>query len=224
MSIRIQTPTPNLARSLAFYQQLGFVRISEAPIIVSDGQIQIEINPAPTARAGIVIETANREALVRQLPAGSHVKQGEQDVILMAPSGTRVYLRQPVTLPAPPAISPSLLGKCVGVSLESVDMKGSHAFWTALDFVAETDGSAGWMPIQRDGFDISVLGAEMCPHLFVNPSLTYFNGTDNQQIIARLQAQGVPIWQEVRSLNPEGPLENVVLHDPGDLGILLFND
>lgn len=224
MPIRIQTPCIDLEQSLAYYERLGFVRISQDPVIVSDGQIQIEINPEPSARTGIVIETADREALVKKLPTGGHIKQGKKDLILMAPGGTRVYLREPAGRIAMQEIAPSLLGKCVGISLESVDMLGSHDFWTALGFEAQTDGSGGWMPLNREGFEMSVMAVEMCPHLFLNPSLTYFNGKDSQQIIARLQEKGVPIWQEVRSFNPEGPLENVILQDPGGLGIFVFND
>ena len=45
----------------------------------------------------------------------------------------------------------------------------------------------------------------MCPHLFFNPSLTYFNGKEgNPKVITAVRDAGIPITEEITHFNREG--------------------
>jgi hypothetical protein len=63
-----------------------------------------------------------------------------------------------------------------------------------------------------------------CPHLFFNPSLTYFNGKNNLQIIENIRKSGVDITEEITVFNKEGIVDNVILRDNGGLGFFIFSD
>ena len=68
------------------------------------------------------------------------------------------------------------------------------------------------------------MGPCCCPHLFFNPSLTYFNGGQNLPVIKAIREAGIPIAEEITHFNEEGVVDNVVLRDPGGLGMFIFND
>ncbi len=63
-----------------------------------------------------------------------------------------------------------------------------------------------------------------CPHLFFNPSLTYFNGKNNIDIIAKIRALNISITEEITHFNKEGKVDNIIIRDPGGFGFFLFND
>ncbi|MFK8104239.1 MAG: hypothetical protein AB8G15_17055 [Saprospiraceae bacterium] len=63
-----------------------------------------------------------------------------------------------------------------------------------------------------------------CPHLFFNPSLSYFNGKENLAIITELRARKIPLTEEITFFNPEGIVDNVIVRDPGGLGFFVFSD
>lgn len=75
-----------------------------------------------------------------------------------------------------------------------------------------------------DGFVISLMKPFSCPHLFFNPSMTYFNGKDNLAVIRKIREAGIPITQEITAFNTEGIADNVILRDPGGYGFFVFND
>ena len=63
-----------------------------------------------------------------------------------------------------------------------------------------------------------------CPHLFFNPSLTYFNGAKNLSIIQQIKTLQIPITEEITHFNKEGIVDNIIIRDPGGLGFFLFSD
>ena len=68
------------------------------------------------------------------------------------------------------------------------------------------------------------MAANSCPHLFFNPSLTYFNSGRNPEVIAGIRAAGIPISEEITIFNKEGRVDNIIIRDPGGYGFFLFND
>ena len=65
----------------------------------------------------------------------------------------------------------------------------------------------------------------MCPHLFFNPSLTYFNGKENNpKVIKRLRELKITITEEITHFNDKGIADNVIICDPGGYGFFIFND
>jgi hypothetical protein len=64
-----------------------------------------------------------------------------------------------------------------------------------------------------------------CPHLFFNPSLTFFNGKENNpKVIQKIRDLNIPITQEITAFNEEGLVDNIIIRDPGGLGFFVFND
>ncbi len=221
----IVTPTPRLDRSLDFYRRLGFTQFVEENL-VGDGQVVIEIESKRHARAGIRLEVDDVAAVVAELETIGRVYRLGDTPIAIAPTGTWVYLSPVAEHPAGGELPRSTLGRCVGLSLESPDMDTSDAFWRLLGWHV-SDGSIddGYVSYKHaTGLDVTIMLPLACPHLFFNPSLTYFNGAENVEVIRRIRAADVPITQEITWFNKTETVDNVILRDPGGYGFFVFND
>jgi hypothetical protein len=225
----IQTPTPAIKQSKDFYQRLGFTTISEEPYRVSDGKVVIEVNPDRFTRAGVVLYRDSWAGTVVALRQLVPVIQTDTGYLLDDLSGTRISLieaeRGPVNTENNHSPS-SIIGNFAGLSLEVIDIADAVKVWELLGF-EKTMGSAekGWVSYQNeDGLGISFMKPNMCPHLFFNPSLTYFNSGKNLEVIEKIRAVGVPITEEITVFNEEGIVDNVILRDPGGYGFFVFND
>ena len=229
MKMLIQTPTNNLNHSLEFYRKLGFQHVDQDDLqMVSDGKALISINPQRTARAGVRIFADNWEDTVSTLRGLTEVVDTDSGYLFADPSGMWVYLE---TGPAPELpdlsnVSPSILGNYMGVSLESIGFDKSLDIWKLLGFKVQMGAAEqGWIALgNEEGFGISLMKPMMCPHLFFNPSLTYFNGGNNLEVIANIRAAGIPITEEITQFNKEGIADNVIIRDPGGFGFFVFND
>lgn len=225
----IHTPTPNLSQSLAFYQKLEFNVLShEQPLLVSDGKAIIEINPDRYARAGVKVLCEEPAELVAKLRQVTHVEEFDKECLLDDPSGVRIYIPKAFPdfdLPEPQE-SFSKLGKFAGLSIETAHMSRSSAIWQILGF-DKIVGSPeqGWVSqTNAYGLTVSFMKPNTCPHLFYNPSLTYFNGSKNLEVIGDLRHLGIPFAEEVTVFNDQGIVDNVIIRDPGGYGYFLFND
>ncbi|WP_372369813.1 VOC family protein [Candidatus Uabimicrobium sp. HlEnr_7] len=225
----IQTPTNNLENSIEFYKKLDFKIISgNSSTLVSDGKAFIEINPDRFARAGLKLFKNSWKEEVAQLEKLTHVTHSEKTYILSSPSGTWVYL---VEGGAPTndhlqEKSFGLTGNFQGLSLETTDIKRSVDFWHIFGF-AKTMGDIeqGWMSLAGDdGMTISLMKPLCCPHLFFNPSMTYFNGKENMAIIEKIRQIKIPIVEEITHFNKEGIVDNIIIRDPGGFGFFIFSD
>jgi hypothetical protein len=82
-----------------------------------------------------------------------------------------------------------------------------------------------YMSLDLDGFSINLMKPNICPHLFFNPSFTFFNGKEgNPKVIAKVRELGIPIAEEITHFNKEGIVDNIIIRDPGGFGFFLFND
>ena len=229
MQTIIQTPTPNLSESLHFYQQLNFKALSgDHPNIMTDGQVTILVNPDRFARLSIHLFKENWSTTLKllRLQDSYSLTKVTQGHLLSDPNGVQVYLST-INYPIPSAnLTPAIVGTFAGVSIETTDLKSSIHFWQTLGFHLKA-GSAeqGWLTFSNGGaVDISIMKAGSCPHLFFNPSLTYFNGKNNLAIIDKIKALSIPITEEITHFNKEGIVDNIIIRDPGGLGFFIFND
>ena len=228
MTTVIHTPTNQLANSVTFYEQLGFRRVvHEKLVLFTDGKALVEINPDRFARAGIKFYGASWREEVARVRAETAVTELEGGYVFSDPSGVWLYLMEwePEVdfTPAEPAFS--VLGNFAGLSLETTDFSRSAALYESLGF-SKTMGSfeQGFAAFQLDDFGLSLMRPLACPHLFFNPSLTYFNGGHNLPVIERIRALGIPIAEEITQFNKEGIVDNVIIRDPGGYGFFIFND
>lgn len=224
----IQTPTPDLTTSLGFYQKLGFQQLSDSELnLVSDGKVLVEINPDRYARASIKLFRANWETTFQELESLTTIQPIAGGYLFSDPSGTWVQLLTTIkeTPTLPTNMSP-VPGNYMGVSLEVIDMEGTIKIWSILGF-KQTMGNPdqGWVTLaDASGFSVSIMRANMCPHLFFNPSLTYFNSGGNLPIIQEIRDLKIPITEEITHFNQDGIVDNIIIRDPGGLGFFIFND
>jgi len=228
MNTYLQTPTPRLRDSLDYYAKLGMTRIANHPNpMLTDGSMILEINPDRYARAGVKIYRDSWEEVLPGIQALTAVTPNENGYALGDGTGAWIYLR-----PGPPpaleisGAKPSILRNFAGLSLETTDLNRTAAIWQAVGFT-DSSGSPdqGWMALRNpDNFVVSLMRPQTCPHLFFNPSLTYFNGKDNLAVIQKVRDLGIPIAEEITYFNKEGVVDNIILRDPGGLGMFVFND
>lgn len=230
MQTLIQTPTNDLRQSLDFYRRLEFKVLSAAdPVLVTDGKALIEINPDRYARAGVKLYGENWDAIVSRLMGYTQVTTMENGYLLADSSGAWIYLiNGALAVDFQPAAAPySALGGFAGLSLETTDMKRSEAIWKTLGFTVKHGGAeSGWVLLENgDGFAVSLMRPFSCPHLFFNPSLTYFNGKEgNPKVIQKIRDLGIPIAEEITHFNEQGEVDNIIIRDPGGYGFFIFND
>jgi hypothetical protein len=119
-----------------------------------------------------------------------------------------------------------VLGNFVGLSIESVDIAKSTEVWKELGFKINGAPEQGWVScINDDELTINIMKPFMCPHLFFNPSLTYFNGKENNPVVIQeIRNLKVPISEEITHFNDKGIVDNIIIRDPGGYGFFIFND
>ena len=227
MQITIHTPTNSLQESLDFYRKLNFRQISDHPVLLTDGIALIEVNPDRFARAGVKLRKQtwkDEVALLEMLTVCTKTSDG---YLLGEQSGTRIYLaeEEPELNFIPEEKSFGSTGQFAGLSLETTDLKRSGAIYEALGF-SPFGGSpeAGYVSLTLDGFAIHLMRPLSCPHLFFNPSMTYFNGANNLSVIEAIRKSGIPIAEEITHFNKSGIVDNIIIRDPGGYGFFLFSD
>lgn len=209
MNACIQTPVANLESTLNWYRAAKFVESTHnETTYFTDGAVLIRVNPAPTARPGIVL----------------FGQDDSKAPLTASPSGVWVY-REPTAAPSQPPADNSLFGTCKGVSIEAMDPVAEASFWSGLGFELRAgDPENGWASYSGHGMGLSIMGPNFCPHLFYNPGLTFFNSGQNLEVIANLREAGIELTQELTCFNDNGEVDNAVVRDPAGLGFFVFND
>lgn len=225
----VTTPTNKLENSIDFYEKLGFKKVDAGgQHLYTDGKVIVQIDPERHARAGIRLyksSWASELDAVGSLAAVNKIKDG---YLLSDASGVWIYLveSEPAFNAETAETSFSALGNFSGLSLETTDMKRSADIYKALGFsVVFGDDTKPYMSVAWNEFAISLMKPNICPHLFFNPSMTYFNGKEgNPKVIAKVRGLGIPIAEEITHFNKEGIVDNIIIRDPGGFGFFLFND
>lgn len=227
MQTIVHTATNNVSESITFYSRLNFRKISKDPFLFTDGKVLIEINPDRFARPGIKLIKKSWQSIVSELEKLTAVTKIESGYLLSDASGVWIYLiesNNEIDVKQE-SESFSVLGNYAGISLESTDINRSIQLWEILGFT-QTAGSPenGYIVLDYNGFSISVMKALACPHLFFNPSMTYFNGKNNPEIIKKIRSLNIPVTEEITQFNKEGIVDNIIIRDPGGFGFFIFND
>lgn len=224
--IIVQSPAPDLTASKHYYTRLGFVpQDIEGRLFVSDGSALIWLNPNKSARAGLVTWSENLSELHQHFVDQPHIRTDEY-LLVGDPSGvwTTIYAGSAPELPMPAPCG--ILGTYAGVSLETISIPDSARHYELLGLVPSMGlPTDAWMSLTHpSGFGLSLMKPNSCPHLFFNPSLTYFNSGENLAVIDNIRAQNIPIIEEITEFNEAGIVDNVIIRDPGGLGFFIFND
>ncbi|MEN0064614.1 MAG: hypothetical protein AAGA48_20865 [Myxococcota bacterium] len=224
----VSSPARDRAASLEYWTRLGFAVRSDTDdhCVVADAGITLVLDPRPFARPALGLMGSDWDARVPALRELTGVMETDYGFLTSDPSGAWIELRREFNHGSGEPAGSSALGTFAGMSLEMVDVVRGRALYEALGFVhTKGDLEQGWVSLAHpEGLTVSLMKPFACPHSFVNPSLTYFNGGNNPSIIADLRARGVPFAEEVTVFNDQGEVDNVILRDPGGLGVFVFND
>ena len=226
----VLTPTPDLQKSLDFYKKLNYKVLSDSdPAVVTDGNVVIQINPERQARAGVRLYKADWSKELDAVKEYTQAIEKDGEFVLADPSGVYVYLstEEPTDWDDAQEDVEAIPGKFMGLSLESLNFEQSVGFWQALGFEQSTGAAdQGWIVLSNgSAVGISLMKSGMCPHLFFNPSFTYFNGKENNpKIIEKIRKSGVEITEEITAFNEQGIVDNIIIRDPGGFGYFIFND
>lgn len=229
MPITINTPTNDLKQSKAFYSALNFIALSaSAPVAFTDGTFIVEINPDRFARAGLNMYKDSWASEVAALKQKTTIRKTEEGFLLNDLNGCWIYLKESA-FPfndLPEEQMETLSGNFSGISMESSDIEKSLAIWQTLGFEIKMGGpDKGYVVLAHaDGFGLSLMQPMTCPHLFFNPSMTFFNGKDNLNLIAKIREAGIPITEEITHFNKEKIVDNIIIRDPGGYGFFVFSD
>lgn len=229
MKAIIHTPTNKIENSYSFYEKLGFKVISkEKPVLVTDGKAIIEVNPDRFAREGIKLFKTSWAQEVPKLKELTVLIKLPNGFLFFDPSGIAIYLIESdfnFKLSSSDS-SYSALGNFAGLTLETADISRSFMIYEILGFTknmgAVEKGFVGL--IGGDDFNIVLMSPLQSPHLFHNPSLTYFNGKKNIAIIKKIRELNIPITEEISTFNKEGIVDNIIIRDPGGYGFFIFSD
>ena len=215
-----ETPAMNLERSKTFFSKVGWHAFSiNENSFFTDGVGVFRLNTNPQSRVGFVIRN-NDSSLPPPI-----FKEMKDSWRAICPSGVNITWENGNLLDFEKATN-SILGNNQGLTIESIDLPKSIDFYTQLGFEAMDDGSQGYVTLKHSsGFTLTLLKSGMCPHSFCNPSLSFFNGKEgNQLVLEKIRAAGLEIYEEVTYFNPEGLVDNVILREPGGFGFFIFND
>ncbi len=229
MKCTIQTPTNAIDNSIEFYTKLGFEMLEyDKNAVFSDGKFILEVNPERTTRAGLRIYGDGWRDTVNELQRLTNVIQTKTGFVLTDPTGSKIYLEEEIKPCSAElsAIKPSALGNFSGLTLETTDMHKTLQIYQLLHFkILSGAPDQGWISLMGPGdFPLAILYHGNCPHLFYNPSLSFFNGKNNESIIQNIRELEIPITEEITAFNDQGTVDNIIIRDPGGLGFFIFND
>lgn len=221
--ISIHTPTNKLQNSIDFYSKLGFKQLADQPVLFTDGKALVEINPDRHARAGIRIYGFHVPQTLKEL---AHITELQNGLLCADPNGVYIYM---TASELPVKFSPEdkcfgVPGNYSGVCIETADLQRSLQFYETLGFTLHGTADSSYVPCSMGDFSIVLMKTQTCPHLFFNPSMTYFNSGKNPEIIASIRGLGIPITEEITVFNKEGIVDNIIIRDPGGYGFFVFND
>src|SRR5690606_7170891 len=108
----------------------------------------------------------------------------------------------------------------------TIDIGFAQKIWNLLGFnTVQGSAEQGWISLSDDdGNSLSLMVPNCCPHLFLHPSISYFNGAGNPAIIEKIRTTGISITEEITHFNKEGKVDNIILSDSGNIGFFIFND
>jgi len=227
MQMLLQTCTADLAKSINYFRNLDYtIQKEEDFTIAYDSQMQICIGHDRKTRPGVTLikkDWTNALAAVKKI---TKVISKDEVHYFADPSGCWYKLITGNEIEIPKTKTKCLLGNYAGISLETMDIEQSMAIVACLGFEQSGGGiDKGWVSFtDKANNTISLMAPFACPHLFYNPSATFFNGKENPQIIASIRSRNIAITEELTVFNPAGEVDNIILREPGGYGFFIFND
>lgn len=227
MQLFYHTPTPDLERSKKYFSQLNLDWHQDGDSYYAyDQQLCMEISDDRKQRPGLCFVKPSWTEELDALRIFAKIHSVGNAHYLASPSGCWIQLKEADPIHLPSSQKKCLLGNFAGLSLETMDMALSARIFACLGF-EHTMGELekGWMSYSdKYKNTVSLMVPFACPHLFLNPSLTFFNGGENPRIIQQVRDLSIPILEEITAFNKESIVDNIILSEPGGYGFFVFND
>ncbi len=225
----VHAATSDPEESARFYKKLNFELLSDDDaVIFTDGKALVEVNPDRYARNGIKLYGNDFSTIISRVEEVAELILAGDGFISSDPNGVRVYFSETEANInfKPKNESFGMTGNFAGLSIEAHDIDATVEFWEAVGFEkSQGDIEQGWATFSNgSSIDLSIMKPLMCPHLFFNPGMTYFNGGKNLTNIGLIREAGIPIIEEITHFNTDGVADNAIIRDPGGLGFFIFND
>lgn len=230
MNCHVVTTTPAIDVSIEFYTKLGFSSSNcGKSTYIHGGKAIIEIEENRKFRAGVKLYKENWDSEKSRIEGSFSILKLEDGDAIELPGGTWIYLLRGTESPTTSVTvsdDNTVLGNYYGLSFETIEIQRSIALWNILGFeISMGSVDTGWVGMSNnDGFSISIMKALSCPHLFFNPSISYFNGVDNMAVISKIREINIPIIEEITVFNDQNIVDNIIIRDPGGLGFFVFSD
>ncbi len=228
MNTLIHTPTIDLNKSFDFYEKLGFTVLSKTHLnLITDGHMIFELSSNRYARPGLKLYRENFDTILYRLEGEYVLHPIHNGYLLNDGNGLIIYfVCVDVDFPSIDKVPNAVLGNNVGLTIECFNFKRSLKLWKILGYkVVDGSEKQGWIVLNNaQGFSVSLMKPQQCPHLFITPSISYFNGKKNIEIIKKIKSIDIPIEQEITHFNEKGIVDNIILRDPGGVGFFIFND
>ncbi len=228
MQTFVFTPSINLSNSIEFYQKLKYTKVSDQPVLFTDGRLFVEISDDKFSRPGIKIRKESWQDEILDLKEDYEVFEIPNGYLLRDNNNIWTYLieSKDVDLPVLENQQPGHCGTFMGISVETTSFETSIDYWQRLGFVKVSgEIDQGWIVLANaDGFAISFMLPLSSPHSFTNPSMTFFNSGKNEENIQKIREAGIAIKEEITAFSSEGIVDNIIIQDPGGYGMFVFND
>lgn len=218
----INTPAYNLNATKAFYEKLHYRIITLKGIdYATDGQYIIRLDNRKIGRAGLVLFADLQNFSLLNFEKVQGILTG------IDPNGIYVYMEDISVYPTfSDKKSEVLTGNFMGISIETLKFEGTIRYWEQFGYTTKMGSlEQGWVQMKNEShIGIGIMKYGSCPHSFRNPSLTFFNGGNNLNVIKKIRNASLPISEEISHFNPDGLVDNIVLVDPGGYGFFIFSD
>jgi catechol 2,3-dioxygenase-like lactoylglutathione lyase family enzyme len=235
-AFEIAVTTPDLKRSLQFYEKLGYQRLGEpdnfaSRVLLTDGFIRLALVEGDEWKGSLAYyaeDVAEKVSALERRGVRFHDKL-EVDAktvgaTLVDTNGMEITLAvaQPSQLQSPPGKALSPMGQFGELSIETEDVARSLEFWLKLGFEPTQympAQPASWASIADGLLMVGLYGKGHCPHIIRTPSITYFEA-DMSERIRKLKQEGMTFKQELPG--EDGKTGHAVAEAPEGQLLFLF--
>ncbi len=236
MHAHIHVPVKNLSQSLDFYTKLGYqkVKANDEEAFITDGCIILHLNNRTGVGHGLTFYVEDLEAQIKTLKKANlparlnlHEDASYKEILVEEPNAVGIRFlakgEEPVFSDLNLEGALSHCGAHYGIGIMATEFVAAIDFWEALGYKLSSGNreSKSYVEMTNDTIPIGIYREGSCPHLFITPSLTYFE-KDMADRIALLKSKSVVFVEEITQFNEKGIVDHAIWAAPDGLHAFLF--
>ncbi len=225
----ISPASSSIDESAEFYKKLRFQELATDSklSLLAEQNMRIELNTNQFLRLGLKLYSEDWEPTLKALEDVVPILELDDDFAFREPNGLWIYLgTNPQENAFETSANESILGNFMGISLEVIDFESTYKIFKVIGYeVVMGKMDSGFVVLGHEHLPgISFMKPLTCPHKFINPSLTFFNGKKNKDLIKKVIETGIEPFEIPDAFGQPKEIENIILRDQGGWGIFMFND